>query len=196
GVSVRVVGHAIQVLSQRRRRVRIVCDVQHDGRFAGQDLHTTGQRHLKQSQPYRLLWHDELVTQGFKYCQRRAGINELVGAPQGRVRQTCAALPSSPICPLLPITRIIEIFTETPQIGADVLRILLDRLRGNGIGTDCRTSRTKYVGLFETDLFAGVTQPFSVINVDTRDNGGISVDNIDGVQTPAKTDFKYRYVQA
>ena len=49
--------------------------------------------------------------------------------------------------------------------------------------------------LFKPDLLTGGAQPIGVIDIDARDDRAIRIDDVDGVEPSAQTDFKYQGIK-
>ncbi|OMP13937.1 hypothetical protein COLO4_00590 [Corchorus olitorius] len=189
-VGVAVEAHVLEVLTKRGRRVRVVGDVQDDGRTPRQHLETPRQHHLRQPQTHVLRRDRQPVAHRLQRCQRGRCIQQLVRPAQCRVAKARPTTPAPAEAPLLLVTLEVEIAADQPEVCADRFSVFD---QGNGrhrVRTDRRLACAEDTGLLKADGLAGVPQVGHVVEIDTGDDGTICIDNVDRIQPTAQADFQ------
>ena len=80
----------------------------------------------------RLLRDRQTVGERGERRQRPRGVEQLVGPAQGRIRQAGAADRAADEIPLLPITRVVEVAADGPQVRTDGGSVIDHRARRSG----------------------------------------------------------------
>ena len=97
--------------------------------------------------------------------------------------------------PLLPITGVVEIAPEEPEIRANRGGIVEQALRRGRIAADRRAAGPKDVSFLKPDLLAGGAQPIGMIDIHTRDDRAIRIDDVDGIEPATQTDFEHQDIK-
>ncbi len=104
--------HLVEVVRERRDRMRVVRDIEHQRRLAGNDLEPPRQVDRRQPAAHRLGGDRQPLAQRLEDRQRTGRIEQLVGAAQRRIGQAAEALaPAAPV-PLLLIAAGAEIAAD------------------------------------------------------------------------------------
>ncbi|MNV67820.1 hypothetical protein D3C71_1606340 [compost metagenome] len=74
--------HRVQICSQRRHRMWVVRDIQHQGGLPRDDLKTTGQLDHGHAVAHCLGGHGKAVAQCLQRCQHPRRVDQLVGTTQ------------------------------------------------------------------------------------------------------------------
>ena len=194
GMGGRIEAHGVEVLRQRRDRVRVVRHVQHQHRLARHDLEAPGQLDQRQPGTHGLGRDRQDRPQGLQ-CRQHAGrVDQLVGAPQRRIGQAAVAPAAAAPAPLLLVAGDVEVVAEAPQVGADGPGVVDHALRRHRIAHDGRAAGAQDAGLLEADALPVGTQELHVVEVDAGDDGAVGVDDVDGIEATAETDLQDRDV--
>ena len=183
--SVRGKTHLVQVLGQRRHRMRVVRHIQHHHGLAGQDLEATEQ--LDEAEPCAdgLGPHRQTLVQRLKNGQHPDAFSNWL-TPQRWVGQPReAALAARPL-PLLAITTEVEVAAQLAQVCAQLGRTRGDGCWGHGVAAHRRSASAQDARLLAPDRFAVRPQELGVVEVNAGDDGAIGVDDIHRIQTPPK----------
>ena len=85
--------------------------------------------------------------------------------------------------------------TEAPQISAHLSGMVNDALRRHRIADDDWLAGAHDAGFLQADAFAVIAQKFHVVKVNAGNDGAIGVQDVDGIQPPAQTDFQNHHVK-
>ena len=129
GMGARVKAHGIQVVGQGCCGMRVVRDIEHDGRLPRQNLKPSRPFHQGQPQANGLRRHRQLGPHGLEHRQHARSIQQLVGAAQGGVGQAAVGAPPALPGPLLGVARELKICADTPDIGLQAVGMGQDRCR-------------------------------------------------------------------
>src|SRR3569833_2900498 len=113
-MSIRMKSHVIEILRQCRGCMRIMRNIQNDGRPSRQDLEATRQIDQRQTAADILRADRQTMSYRFKRSQYRRCVEQLIGAAQTGIGKRVAALAAAAVIPLLLVARIIEIAPEQP----------------------------------------------------------------------------------
>ena len=194
-MGLRKVAHLVQVVGQRRHRLRVVRHVQHQGRLARDDLEAARQLHHRQPVAHRLGVDRQLLAQRLEHRQHTSRVDQLVGAAQCRIGQAVESLVAAAPGPLLLVTLEVVVAAQPPQISAHLIGTRLQRCRRLRVADHHRAAGPHDAGLLAPDGLSGIPKVLGVVQRNAGDQRTVGVHRVDGVQPPAHAHLQNHQVQ-
>ena len=189
--------HGPEIVGQNPQRLRIVTDVEHDGRPARDYLEASRQLGLDEAGSEWPAWLPAIGRQGFpgrrgRRRHWRAGSARAVRDRPGRASSSSAGdAPPAPLQTVFRIALVSELAADATEVGTDDCCVVDERLRRPGIGAEGRPPERK-MPAFSKPMVSVRAQPLGMVEIDGRDDGNVGFVGIDGIQATAQADFENR----